>query len=105
MDTQVSIPYQDYPTRVRDAVSEKLQGLERYYTRTISLKAILAKDNLDHRVELIANVGNGVTLVVDTRSDALTAAVDDAVRRMGRVLNRHKTKVIGRNRRGGRTGH
>jgi ribosome-associated translation inhibitor RaiA len=53
-------------------------------------------------VELVANVGQGITLVVDARGEALEAALDDALDRMGRVLRRHKTRLNDRQRRAGR---
>lgn len=105
MKTIVSIPHHEYPARVREHVEERLQHLIKFYERIVSLRAVLAREGQDHRVELVANVGHGVTLVVDSREDQLEAAVDGALQRMTRVLTRHKTKRAKRHRRGGRVGH
>ena len=66
---------------------------------------MLERQGDEHRVELVANVGHGVTLVVNAREDALESTLDQALDRMGRVLNRHKTKQTDKHRRGGRVGH
>lgn len=105
MQTRVSIPHGDYPGAIRETVDERLQGLDRYFDRIVSLHAVLARERENHRVELVANVGRGVTLVVDSRQDLLNSALDDALQRMGQVLSRHKEKLVGRHRRQGRVGH
>jgi ribosomal subunit interface protein len=105
MKTLVSIPHHEYPTSTRDQVEAKLQHLARFYDRIVSIRAMLERQADAHRVELITNVGHGVTLVVDARGDALEATLDEALARMSRVLKRHKTKLTDRARRSGRRGH
>ncbi len=105
MQTIVSIPHQKYPARVREEVESKLQQLVKYYDRLVSVRAVVSREGDDHRVELIANVGHGVTLVVDSTGEQLEASVDDALHRMREVLTRHKNKRAQRHRRGGRIGH
>ena len=105
MKTFVSIPHHQYPARVRDNVEAKLQHLIKFYERIVSLRAVLSREGDDHNVELVANVGHGATLVVESRRDQLEAAIDEAVQRMTRVLTRHKAKRAERYRKGGRVGH
>jgi len=105
MKTIVSIPHHEYPAAVRDLVERKLQQIAKYYERIESLRAVLTREADDHRVELVATVGHGVTLVVDCRENLLEAALAEAIERMRRVLRRHKTKLENRHRRGGRVGH
>lgn len=105
MKTLVSIPHHEYPSKVREHVEDKLQRMARFFDRIVSVRALLERQGDQHRVELVANVGHGVTLVVDARSAGLEAALDDAVDRMSRVLRRHKSKLTDRNRRSGRSGH
>lgn len=105
MKTIVSIPHHEYPQKVRDRVEEKLQTLVKFYERIVSMRAVLERDHDDHRVEIVANVGHGTTLVVDSKGEVLEKALDDALHKMGRVLNRHKTKMVDRARKGGRVGH
>jgi len=105
MQTTVTMPHHDYPSSVRANLEEKLSGLTRYFDRIVWLRAILAKESENHRVELVANVGHGVTLVVDSRREMLTTAIDDALHRMRHVLSKHKQKLVDRQRRGGRPGH
>jgi ribosomal subunit interface protein len=105
MKTLVSVPHHEYPAEVRSHVEQKLQHLLKYYDRIVSLRAVLSRENGHHRVELVANVGHGSTLVVDAREVLLEGAIDGAIDRMGRVLTRHKTRLTERGRRGGRIGH
>ncbi len=100
MKIEVSIPRHDYPNEVRDQVEEKLQGLSRYFDRTESIRASLEQQQHMHRVELIANARPGVVLVVDSRADSLSKALDESVDRMSRVLARHKEKLAKSKRRG-----
>lgn len=99
MEMTVTMPHQDYSDGIRELVSSKLAALERFHNRIVSMRAVLAKERDDHRVEIIANVGRGVTLVVDSKEGRFGAALDAAVHRMGRVLNRHHGKRLDRRRR------
>jgi len=105
MQTIVSIPHQEYPATVRDLVEEKLQHLLKFNERIVSLRAVLTREADEHRVELVATVGHGVTLVVDSRGATLETSLADSLERMRRVLTRHKTKLETKSRRGGRAGH
>jgi ribosomal subunit interface protein len=100
MKTLVSVPHHDYPASARDSVEAKLQNLSKYFERIESLRAVLAREHDSHRVELVAHVGNGATLVVDAQATvSLDAAVDAALARMKGVLSRHKDRLVRRNRR------
>ena len=101
MKTEVSILHHEYPARMRQEVADKLERLSRFFDRTVSIRAMLERQRESHRVELVANVGRGVVLVIDAREGSLGAAIDEAVDRMGRVLRRHKEKLTGARRRGG----
>ena len=95
MKTEVAILHHEYPPTIRDHVVTKLQSLVRFYDGTVSVRAVLERQHDDHRVELVASVRKGIVLVVDARRDGITAALDEAVDRMGRVLRRHKEKIKG----------
>lgn len=99
MKTLVSVPHHDYPASVRDSVEAKLQSLAKYFERIESLRAVLGRENDSHRVELVAHVGQGATLVVDEHAATLDEAVDGALQRMRGVLTRHKQRLVQRNRR------
>jgi len=93
MKTEVILPRNGYPARVRNHVSSKLEGLARFFEGTVSVRAHLQKEHGKHRVELLANVRRGVVLVVESRDSRMSAALDDSIERMGRVLTRHKEKI------------
>lgn len=99
MKTDVAILHHEYPAHVREDVAEKLQQLSKFFERTVSIRAMLERQREEHRVELVANVGRGVVLVVDARAQSIRAALDEAVSRMGRVLKRHKEKLTTARRR------
>lgn len=92
MKTEVSILHHDYPNAVRETVVEKLQHLDRFYDRTQSVRAVLEKQHDVHRVELLAQV-RGQVLVVDSRSETFSKALDGSVERMARTLSKHKDKI------------
>lgn len=104
MKTLVSIPHHEYPARVREHVESKLQHLAHYFERIVSVRALLERQAEVHRVELVVNVGHGVTLVVDARGDGHEATLDEALARMTQVLKRHKARLTERGRRQGRSG-
>lgn len=93
MKTDVLIAHHDYPAHVREHVTEKLEGLDRFFEGTVSVRARLHREHDLDVVELVANVRRGVVLVTEGRSDRLSAALDDAVVKMGRALAKHKEKV------------
>ena len=99
MKTLVSIPHHEYPSNVREFVEDKIQSLSKFYDRIVSMRAKLERETEEHRVELVANVGHGVTLVVDGRGRLLDSALEEAVARMTTVLARHKEKLADRHRR------
>jgi ribosomal subunit interface protein len=98
MQTLVSILHHDYPPVVRDTVDARLQHLERFHGRIVSLRALLERQRTDHRVELVANVGHGAVLVADARRDDFGAALDEAAARMERLLKRDHDRRIERRR-------
>jgi ribosomal subunit interface protein len=100
MQMHVSILHHDYPAPVRDTVESKLQHLVKFYDRIISMRALLEKQHDEHRVELVANVGNGAVLVVDARDFTFPTALEDAIGRMERLLKRHHDKLSQGRRRG-----
>ncbi len=99
MQAQVSILHHDYPSRVRDQVEQKLQGLVKFYERIVSVRCLLERQHEEHRVEIVANVGRGAVLVVDARGTVFSAALEQAVERMERLLKRHNSKKMQARRR------
>lgn len=99
MQLHVSVLHHDYPAKFREHCEQKLQELTRYADRVISLKAMLERVHAEHRVELVASVGHGAVLVVDARADHAGGALDEALGRMERLLERHfKKHLVARRR-------
>lgn len=93
MKTKVSILHHDYPSRYRSLVEERLAALERFNSGIVSMDARLEKDARSHRVELIASLGRGRTLVADVHRDAFGEALHEAIDRMGRQLRKQHDKA------------
>ena len=104
MKTEVSILHHDYPSRVRETVEGKLSHLVKFYDRVVSVRALLERQNEDHRVEVVANVGRGQVLVAEASNESFSSALDLAVDRMVRLLKRQHDKVTRSRHRGGRIG-
>ncbi len=100
MKTEVSILHHAYPADARDVVTEKLQSVAKYFTRTHSVRAFLERQHDVHRVELVAQVPRGQVLVIDARAETFGKAVDEAVGRLSRSLANYKDKLIRGARRG-----
>jgi len=105
MKMEVAILHKDYPEQIRETVEQKLQGLVKFFDRAKSLRAVLERQNEDHRIEIIANCGRGTVLVADTTGSSFPAALDEAIDRITRQLKRHHDKVTRDRRRGGFEGH
>ncbi|MBM3978018.1 MAG: ribosome-associated translation inhibitor RaiA [Planctomycetes bacterium] len=94
MKLQVAIlHHQHFPEHVREHIEAKLQHLARYFGRTESLQARLERQRDTYRIELVANLPRGVVLVVEGRAQTMDAALDESLRRMTRVLARHKDRL------------
>jgi len=96
MNTEVSILHHDYPSRLRETVEQKVQPLSKFYDQLTSMHAKLERLNEQHRVELVANVAHGPTLVADGRGETFNAALEDATSKMTtsikRVHDKHRTE-------------
>ena len=103
MKTEVAILHNEYPPELREYAEEKLRHLTRFNDRTISVRALLDRESVEHKAKLVASVRHGVVEEVEGRADSIRAALDEAIQRMGRVLSKHKDKLTQANRRGTRT--
>ncbi len=57
------------------------------------MDARLEKDARSHRVELVANLGRGQTLVANVHRDGFGEALYEAIDRMGRQLRKQHDKA------------
>lgn len=96
MKTNVSILHHDYPSGLRAHVEERLSGLDRFYSKVVTITARLERIRGDHRVELVANCGHGSVLVADVADDGVHKALDEAVDRMASQLRKLHGKLVDR---------
>ena len=103
MKTEVCIRHHDYPSRVRAKVEDKVRPLVRFYDRLTSIHATLERRNEEHRVELVASVAHGPTLVADARAETFHGALDDATHKLTASIKRTHDKHRTERRRARRT--
>ena len=92
MRTHVSILHHDYPGDLRDRVDQKLEALGRFNDQITSMTARLKREGDGHRVEIVAQISHGPTLVADVYRDVFSGALEEALDRMGRSLRRSNRK-------------
>ena len=88
MRTHVSILHHDYPGHLRAHVEEKLVALSRFHDHITSMTARLERQGDEHRVEIVAQVSHGPTLVADVCRGVFSATLEEALDRMGRWARR-----------------
>jgi len=103
MRTQVSILHHDYPGRLRELVEQRLAPLSRFAGRLVQLRANVERQGESHRVELVASVGRRSVLVADVEGQGLSAALDEAVERLCRQLQRYHDRLTIERHRAGAT--
>lgn len=92
MRIHVSILHHDYPGRLRAHVEEKLEALGRFNEHITSMTARLERQGDGHRVEIVAQVSQGPTLVADVCKQGFSGSLEEALGRMGRSLRKSNRK-------------
>ena len=92
MRTHVSILHHDYPAHLRAHVEEKLKALGRFHDHVTSMTARFERQGVDHRVEIVAQVSHGPTLVADVCRSGFSAALEEALDRMASSLRKSNQK-------------
>lgn len=85
---------------IKAYVEEKIERLEHHYDFIQEIHVFLSVDknpriSNNHHAEATVVVNRAV-LRVETASENLYASIDSLVEKVDRVLNRHKTKLLGR---------
>jgi ribosomal subunit interface protein len=99
MRTEVSILHHDYPGDLRAQVEGKLLSLARFNDQAFSLTARLERQGHEHRVELVAHISHGGTLVADVCQARFSASLEEALDRMRCLLRKAREKQVDSRRR------
>ena len=99
MRTEVSILHHDYPGDLRVQVEAKLLSLARFNDQALSITARLERQGNEHRVELIAQISHGATLVADVSQIRFSASLEEALDRMRCLLRKAMEKQVDSRRR------
>jgi len=73
-------------------VTEKLEALGRFNEHITSMTARLEREGDGHRVEIVAQIAHGPTLVADVCMDVFSGALEESLDRMARSLRRSNRK-------------
>jgi ribosome-associated translation inhibitor RaiA len=102
MNTEVSIHDSTAGPRVRRLVEQKLLALGARCAGVVSLTAHLAQEADQHRVAIAASVAHGPVLAVEARAGGVRGALDEALQRITRRLERARALRTTERRRRGR---
>ncbi len=91
MKVNFTFRHMDSTQELKDHTVEKLQRLTRYEDQEISVHAIFSIEKFNKTVEFTAN-SNGHTFVSHDTSEDMFEAIDVAVDKLNRQLNRSKSK-------------
>ncbi|HDI11374.1 MAG TPA: ribosome-associated translation inhibitor RaiA [Candidatus Acetothermia bacterium] len=75
---------------LREYVQRKLQGLNRYFDKIISLDVILSVEKERHRVEILGHLVNRKIVKAVAETGDMYASVDQAIDKLQRQLTRYK---------------
>lgn len=104
MHTEVSIHDASAGPRTRRIVEERLQALAERCAGVVSLTARLEEEPHGHRVAIAASVAHGPVLAVEAHAGGLRGALDEALQRITRRLERARALRTTERRRRGRAG-
>lgn len=77
---------------VRDYLTEKLERLERFFSRILSARAVLIKEGYRHIAEITLSAKD-MQLVVKEASEDMHSAVDLAIAKLQKRLTRFRDKT------------
>jgi ribosomal subunit interface protein len=95
---RVSVVGRHYPVapETRGYVSKKLLHLQKLSEGILKCEIIFARERKKHIAEMVLSLHKGVTLVAKVKSDDLRAAIDAAVEKLERQLDKYKARRVGR---------
>lgn len=102
MNTEVSIHDSSASPRTRRLVEERLQALAARCAGVVRLSARLEEEASQHRVAIAVRVAHGPVLAVEARAGGLRGALDEALQRITRRLERARALRTTERRRPGR---
>jgi putative sigma-54 modulation protein len=92
MNCRVTARHFDMTEATKNYALEAMDGLTRYFDRIVDCHIILEKEKDRWRAECVLGV-HGKTLNADSREDLLYPAVDAAIDKMERQLEKYKAKI------------
>jgi putative sigma-54 modulation protein len=88
---------------MRRFVEEKMSRLQRLYDRIETISAVIEREQLRIRTEIVLRTDHKQTLVAQTEADEFHESVDLVIDKMERQLREHKEKLRNRKHQPGAT--
>jgi putative sigma-54 modulation protein len=92
MNRRVTARHFDLTEATKNYAFEAMDGLTRYYDRIVDCHMVLEKEKDRWRVECVLGV-YGKILNADSREDLLYRAIDSAIDKMERQLEKYKARL------------
>ncbi|MCK4772375.1 MAG: ribosome-associated translation inhibitor RaiA [Candidatus Latescibacteria bacterium] len=93
MKTSLTARHFNMSDNVRNHAIDSMAGLEKYFNRIIGVQMVLSKEKERWGAEVIVGVP-GETLTAESQDDDLLfSAIDDAMAKAQRQLEKYKSKV------------
>jgi len=92
MQITITTRHFDLDERTKKYLSEKIEKLEKYFSKIISARAILIKEGYRHMAEITLSAKN-MNLVAKEAEQDLHSAIDLALHKLEKQLARMRDKV------------
>ena len=92
MNSRVTARHFDMTEATKNYALEAMDGLTRYFDRIVDGHLVLEKEKDRWRAECVLGV-YGKTLNADSRNDLLYPAIDSAIDKMERQLEKYKARI------------
>lgn len=83
----------DITPSLRNYVDSKLERVERYFDRVMSIHVILRVENLDHHAEATVSAPGGKPIFADSSAKDMYAAIDGLADKLDRQVKKQKEKL------------
>ena len=92
MNSRVTARHFDLTDATKDYALEAMDGLKRYFDRIVDCHLVLEKEKDRWRAECVLGVC-GKTLNAESRDGRLYPAIDSAIEKMERQLEKYKARI------------
>lgn len=93
MNISINARHMDITDAIRGYAQEKVQKLQRYYDRIMSVEVIIDIDGGTPVVEIVVAATHNNTFVGHHRGEDMYGCIDNAIHKVEEQLRRHKDRL------------